>query len=132
MDVLVRIQRLGRADGDAVIIGAGFLIWRVFMGAIAVRAHPGKIVIAAGCIFVAVMGEFPCETIAALIGFAFFVVACRGDIIYFIGVHLDLFRTDKCVRSVVCIIPAHIHQTACAGACRKAHGEQNHRHQRDV
>ena len=74
------VERLGGGDHDAFFIGAGLLIGGVLVGAAAVRADAQTVVVPAGSVAVAVVGEGVGKAIAALVHFACGVLPGGADV----------------------------------------------------
>ena len=77
---LVAVQRLGSGNHDALLVGASLLIGGVLVGVVAVGTDALGIVVAAGGVAVAVVGEGVGEAVAAVVHFASGVVAGGADV----------------------------------------------------
>ena len=74
------VERLGGRDHDAILVGAGLLIGGVLVGAVAVRADTQTVVVPAGGVAVAVVGEGVGKAVAALVHLARGVLPGGADV----------------------------------------------------
>ena len=74
------VERLGGRDHDALLVGASLLIGGVLVGAVAVRADTQTVVVPAGGVAVAVVGEGVSKAVAALVHLARGVLPGGADV----------------------------------------------------
>ena len=74
------VERLGGRDHDALLVGASLLIGGVLVGAVAVRADAQTVVVPAGGVAVAVVGEGVGKAVAALVHLARGVLPGGADV----------------------------------------------------